>query len=158
MTEARFSFTTKVNNDLFTVRGDTIDEFVSNLEESVAAVTAVNELQEATRGVAAVVAAVPEAQVVSTNVTPTLSSAPSVAPTGAVETETDNWLNVWTYNLPDAPDLPDGRGKYALAKRKSKKGEWYTKFVDPYKGPKPFPAPAGGTVAPELWPPKRGHR
>jgi hypothetical protein len=30
MTEARFSFTTKIGNDLFTVRGDTFDEFQSN--------------------------------------------------------------------------------------------------------------------------------
>lgn len=31
MTEANFSFTTKINNDLFTVRGNTIDEFTVNL-------------------------------------------------------------------------------------------------------------------------------
>lgn len=30
MTEARFSFTTKIGGDLFTVRGDTFDEFQSN--------------------------------------------------------------------------------------------------------------------------------
>jgi hypothetical protein len=35
VTEANFSFTTKVNGDLFTVRGSTIDEFKENLVASV---------------------------------------------------------------------------------------------------------------------------
>lgn len=52
MTEANFSFTTKVNSDLFTVRGNTIEEFKENLVASI-----VNEigdhiksLQEALQG------------------------------------------------------------------------------------------------------------
>lgn len=35
MTEARFSFTTKVNGDLFTVRGDNFVEFKTNLSDAV---------------------------------------------------------------------------------------------------------------------------
>jgi hypothetical protein len=52
VTEANFSFTTKVNGDLFTVRGNTIDEFKENLVSCV--VTEIGEhvksLQESLNG------------------------------------------------------------------------------------------------------------
>lgn len=41
--EANFSYTTKINNDLLTVRGDTFDEFLKNAV-ALASVPAVNHL------------------------------------------------------------------------------------------------------------------
>lgn len=40
-TESNFSFTTKVNNDLLTVRGDTVTEFKGNLDGLLANATAI---------------------------------------------------------------------------------------------------------------------
>lgn len=45
MTEANFSFTTKIGGDLFTVRGSTVDEFKENLVASI-----VNELGDHIKG------------------------------------------------------------------------------------------------------------
>lgn len=47
--ESNFSYTTKINNDLFTVRGDTYDEFLNNAM-MVAGVPAINALLSALNG------------------------------------------------------------------------------------------------------------
>ena len=61
--ESNFSFTTKVNGDLLTVRGDTLDEFHGNLASVVAnsqaIITDIGLLQAAGHATSAVVAAAP---------------------------------------------------------------------------------------------------
>lgn len=147
-TEANYSFTTKLNGDLLTVRGDSADEFFNNIEYLDSDIlAAIGRLQEAARAVSVVTAAV--AQPVS-DPTPTYTPAPSTEPTGSLETIADRWGNQWTYGLPDAPDLPDGRGKYALKAGTSKAGKPYKAFFDPAKGPKPFPK--GQFEAEPIWP------
>ena len=49
MTEANFSFTTKINGDLFTVRGNTIQEFMQNVESARTAVASVTSLAQSTQ-------------------------------------------------------------------------------------------------------------
>lgn len=66
------------------------------------------------------------------------------------ETVSDKWGKQFTYGHPDAPDLPEGRGKYILMEAKSKEGKAYKKWVDPLKGPKPAKAD-GVEKAPDLW-------
>ena len=61
----------------------------------------------------------------------------------------DRYGNEWTYGHPDAPALPDGRGKYAKKKGTSKAGKAYVGWFDPAKGPKPF-AP-GAVEAETIW-------
>lgn len=134
MSEARFSFNTRIGGDQLTVRGDSIDEFTVNMEEATTAVAAITGLQEALRAVAVVTTAVPQATVVETQ------AAPAAAPSGGIETMTDRNGAQWTYGLPDAADLPDGRGKYALKEGVAKSsGRPYKMWCDPAGGPKPFP-------------------
>lgn len=155
-TEANYSFTTKLNGDLLTVRGDSADEFFNNIEYLDSDIlAAIGRLQEAARAVSVVTAAV--SQPANTNLVathtdpaPTYIPAPSTEPTGSLETIADRWGNQWTYGLPDAPDLPDGRGKYALKAGTSKAGKPYKAFFDPAKGPKPFPK--GQYEAEPIWP------
>lgn len=146
MSEARFSFTTKLGGDLLTVRGDSIEEFDKNVAELSYSIAEIAALQEAVRAVGVVTTAVPQAQVTQA---PTAAAAAPAAVPGGVDVETDRWGNVWTYNLPDAPDLPDGRGKYAQKQGTSKAGKPYKAFFDPAKGPKPFPA--GQVEAEPVW-------
>lgn len=92
-TESNFSFTTKVNGDLFTVRGDTVEEFKANLRDAVTleALDYAKALQEHAHGqqqpttaqaVANVQAAFPGAQVVEERPAPQpVQQFPSVAPT-----------------------------------------------------------------------------
>lgn len=67
----------------------------------------------------------------------------------SLEEVADKWGNVWTYGHPDAPALPDGRGKYARKRGTSKAGSPYVGWFDPAKGPKPFPT--GASEAPTIW-------
>lgn len=64
--EANYSFTTKINGDLFTVRGDTFEQFHNHLAEAVsnaqALITDIGLLQAAGHATPAVVAAAPAAQ------------------------------------------------------------------------------------------------
>lgn len=45
MSEAKYSITIKINGDLFTVRGDTPEEFAKNVEDATALILAVRTLQ-----------------------------------------------------------------------------------------------------------------
>ena len=148
--ESNFSFTTKVNGDLLTVRGDSIEEFTFNAGELASSLQAITELQEAARAVmgvtqaeavANVQAAVPGATVTQ----PAAAEQPQQGP----ETLADRWGNQWTYGAPGAPDLPDGRGKYALKQGTSKAGNQYKAWMDPASGPKPFPK--GSVEVKPIW-------
>jgi hypothetical protein len=76
---------------------------------------------------------------------------PTVVSSGptSIEVVKDKYNNEWTYGHPDAPDLPDGRGKYAKKKGVSKAGKNYVGWFDPAKGPKPFTV--GAVEAETIW-------
>lgn len=138
MTESTFSYTGKLNGqDLFTVRGNTIQEFNANLQSALLAVASANDLQmqllsrTGQTSMDKAIQTLQESGLVATPVT--VPSTPQ-----AIEVVKDKYGNEWTYGHPDAPDLPDGRGKYAKKKGVSKAGKAYVGWFDPAKGPKPF--------------------
>ena len=141
MTESTFSYTGKLNGqDLFTVRGNTVQEFTANLQAATLAVAAASDLQMtllSRTGQTNMDKAITALQDAGLNPQPV--SAPSTQSTPqAIEVVKDKYNNEWTYGHPDAPDLPDGRGKYAKKKGVSKAGKAYVGWFDPAKGPKPF--------------------
>jgi hypothetical protein len=138
MTESSFSYTGKLNGqDLFTVRGNTVQEFTANLQAAALAVAAASDLQMtllSRTGQTSMDKAITALQDAGLNPQPvTVPSTPQ-----AIEVVKDKYNNEWTYGHPDAPDLPDGRGKYAKKKGVSKAGKAYVGWFDPAKGPKPF--------------------
>ena len=138
MTESTFSYTGKLNGqDLFTVRGNTIQEFNANLQSALLAVASANDLQMqllSRTGQTSMDKAIQNLQNAGLLAEPvTVPSTPQ-----AIEVVKDKYGNEWTYGHPDAPDLPDGRGKYAKKKGVSKAGKSYVGWFDPAKGPKPF--------------------
>jgi hypothetical protein len=155
MTESMFSYTGKLNStDLFTVRGNSVSEFRANLNAAVEAIAEAVELQQSLNNrsggasggaYAATPAAVQVLQDAGLNPTP-VSAGSSPA---SIEVIKDRYGNEWTYGHPDAPDLPDGRGKYAKKKGISKAGKAYTGWFDPAKGPKPFTP--GAVEAETIW-------
>lgn len=148
-TEANFSFTTKIGSDLFTVRGDTVDEFTSNLRECLhsSSIDFVKALQEAiTSGTAHVPA--PQQAAPPPPTTPVVDTAPP-ASTGGIEVVTNKYGAKFTYGHPDAPDLEDGRGKYIQKDWITAKGERKRAWVDPTDGPKP--AKPGASKAATIW-------
>jgi hypothetical protein len=50
--ESNFSFTTKVDGDLYTVRADDIDTFEVHLQHAAAVISSITALQNAARGLA----------------------------------------------------------------------------------------------------------
>lgn len=144
MTESRFSFTGKLNGtDLFTVRGDSADEFAVNMKAAIAAINNARELHQALSGTNGLTSMDKAIEVLTdAGLAPT-------AVAGAIEVLKDKYGNEWTYGHPDAPDLPDGRGKYAKKKGVSKAGKTYVGWFDPAKGPKPFKP--GATEAETIW-------
>lgn len=136
MTESTFSYTGKLNGqDLFTVRGNSAPEFIANLQAATQAVAAAADLQMtllSRTGQTSMDKAITALQDAGLNPEP-VSATPQ-----AIEVVKDKYGNEWTYGHPDAPDLPDGRGKYAKKKGISKAGKAYVGWFDPAKGPKPF--------------------
>jgi hypothetical protein len=140
MTESTFSYTGKLNGqDLFTVRGNTVAEFTANLQAASLAVAAASDLQMqllSRAGQTSMDKAInnlQEAGLIASPVAATVPASPQ-----SIEVMKDKYGNEWTYGHPDAPDLPDGRGKYAKKKGTSKAGKAYVGWFDPAKGPKPF--------------------
>lgn len=148
-TEAAFSFTTKIGSDLFTVRGDTVDEFAGNARAAV-----ISELTDLCRAVAeaasgTTVDTVAMSQPLAAATHAPAAPQPAAAATGGIEIETNKWGNKFTYNHPDAPDLPDGRGKYIQKDWTTKSGARKQAWVDPTTGPRP--AKPGVEEAPIIW-------
>jgi hypothetical protein len=152
MSERVFSFTTKINGDLFTVGGQNAQEFDANLTAAI--IGGLHDkaaaLQEVIKGsaitgiaetVPTVVVAEPAPQVVTAPVT--------AAPQNALEVVQDRWGNTYTYGHPEAPVLPDGRGRYIQKDWMNKQGKRSLAWVDPTKGPKP--AKPGIEEAPLIW-------
>jgi len=63
--------------------------------------------------------------------------------------EEDRWGKKFAYGHPDAPDLPDGRGKYILKYVKLKDGTEKRVWVDPAEGPRP--CKPGAAKAKQIW-------
>lgn len=147
MTESTFSFTGKLNSsDLFTVRGNTVAEFKANLTAAIEAIAEATTLQTTLGGRGGMTSMDKAVQaLVDGGMNPTpVSSGPA-----SIEVVKDKYGNEWTYGHPDAPELPDGRGKYAKKKGVSKAGKAYVGWFDPAKGPKPFAV--GATEAETIW-------
>ena len=155
MTESMFSYTGKLNStDLFTVRGNSVSEFSANLTAAVEAIASATALQQSLNNrsggasggaFAATAAAVQVLQDAGLNPTPVAAGTSATA----IEVIMDRYGNEWTYGHPDAPALPDGRGKYAKKKGTSKAGKPYIGWFDPSKGPKPFTP--GAVEAETIW-------
>lgn len=160
-TEAAFSFTTKINGDLLTVRGDGIEEFAQNLDEvtgtyldgvllGIKALQALGAVAPILSAVAPVVDIHQGVQSTPTPNVPAYLNTPAPAPVAAgAEVMMDRYNNKWTYNDPQAPTLPDGRGAYARKDWADAKGVERHAWLDPIKGPKPFAA--GSSEAPIIW-------
>ena len=132
-TEAPFSFTTKFNGDLLTVRGETVDEFadrIMDLANDPRITDALADLQKVS-GVTVVKQTLGATEVDT-------EASPTTAAPGKPEVVTGKYGDKWTYGLSDAPALPDGRGDYVLREWTDKSGKARKAFVDPAKGPKPF--------------------
>jgi len=73
------------------------------------------------------------------------------APSGdtSVAIESDKWGKKFAYGHPDAPDLPDGRGKYILKYVTLKDGTEKKVWVDPAEGPRP--CKPGAAKAKQIW-------
>ena len=141
MTESTFSYTGKLNGqDLFTVRGNTVAEFKSNLTAALEAISEAQSLHSLliNRPAGAVYAPTNMEQAIQNLQNAGLVAEPAQTTPQAIEVVKDKYGNEWTYGHPDAPDLPDGRGKYAKKKGTSKAGKAYVGWFDPAKGPKPF--------------------
>jgi hypothetical protein len=137
-----FSYTGKLNSsDLFTVRGNSVSEFRANLTAAVEAIASATELQRSLNNRTG-------AATGGAFANNTMDTAVQASP-AAIEVITDRYGNEWTYGHPDAPALPDGRGKYAKKKGTSKAGKAYIGWFDPAKGPKPFTP--GAVEAETIW-------
>jgi hypothetical protein len=156
MTESMFSYTGKLNStDLFTVRGNSVSEFRANLNAAVTAIAEAVQLQASLSGRVAQPAGnayTPNADAAIQMLQDAgLNPQPVAAGTTpqSIEVVKDKYGNEWTYGHPDAPDLPDGRGKYVKKKGISKAGKAYVGWFDPAKGPKPFKP--GAVEAETIW-------
>lgn len=149
MTEAKLSFTAKIDGDLFTVRGDTIPEFVNSLGLATQAIEHARTLQAHARGqqgnistpshdqaVATVTASLPVAAVVEYQ--QPQAAAPQVVNASGVQIETDKFFRKFHYGLPSPHTSP--RGPMLLMEAKSKAGKPYKAWVDPSEGPR-WPGP-----------------
>lgn len=154
--EANYSFTVKFNGDLLTIRGDNANEFSQHLDAlllSDGLIKKASEVQQEVRawatlndGAAQLAAA---EQALSAAATPvaTIPAAAS-APAGAVETLPGKFPGQqYTYNLPNAPEVLNGR--MVLKEWTTKAGKRVKAWVDPLDGPKP--AKAVGPKAELVW-------
>jgi len=135
------------NGDLINIYADTQEELEKGLTSIQDLSTLISSVSQSLNGVARVIDIAKVAPAA-----PALVAVAAPAPAasaGAIETVTDRYGNQWTYGLPDAPDLPDGRGKYAKKRGTSKQGKAYVGWFDPAKGPKPFQP--GAVEAETIW-------
>lgn len=147
-TEAPFSFTTKFGGDLLTIRGESVDQFAERLIELAAdprIAEALGEVQSI-NGIAAAVSGL------NATVVATTSPVVAAATPGQPEVKMDQYGGKWTYGITDAPDLPDGRGKYVFREWTDKSGKARRAWWDPaYKGAPVQGFPAGASEAKPIW-------
>lgn len=142
-----------VSNNFCAVRANTVDILIARLNDfnsSDEIADAITSFRIATGNsqvrVAPVASGDPVASLAAAGITGTVIPA---AAKDVAETVTDQWNNVWVYEHPDAPQLPDGRGKYALKSGTAKTGRPYKAWFDPSKGPKP--CTPGATLAASIF-------
>jgi hypothetical protein len=135
-----------VSHNFCAVRGETVDELygrLTELNEHPDIDSAIAEFRSKVSGATASQAVATAASTLGATVTS--NNTPAAGP----EIETDRYGAKYTYNHPDSPDLPDGRGKYVLKEWTSKQGKDLKAWVDPIKGPRP--ARSGEAEAPIIW-------
>ena len=142
--EANFSFTTKVNGDLLTVRGDTAADFQNNLDAFLLSDVLLDKVRAFAADAAGGSMTAAEATVNAAFNNGTATANPAVAAPAApqgvapgpepVETLTDKWGNTWTYGLPNAPQSINGL--MVLKEGRAKSGKPYKGWFDRTKGPK----------------------
>ena len=128
---------------MLNIQGDDPSEFEMNLDwvrENIQGIVTVGDLL--------VAASVVTVSMGSSGPTATVQAAAPAA-SGGVEELTDKWGKRYVYGLPDAPDLPDGRGKYILKYVKLKDNSEKKVWVDPAEGPKP--CKPGLEKAKQIW-------
>ena len=140
-----------VSNNFCAIRANSVDVLINRLNEfnsSDEIADAISSFRMATgnQQVRVAPAGDPVAALAAAGVTGTVMPAAS---RDVAETMTDRWNNTWTYEHPDAPQLPEGRGKYALKAGLAKTGRPYKAWFDPSKGPKA--CTPGATVAPSIF-------
>jgi hypothetical protein len=140
-----------VSHNFCAIRANSVDELLSRLREfnatdGIEEEIATFRLSVSNNGHAAAVAAVKETlggEVIN-------QSAPAAASeVTEPEVVTGKYGEKFTYHLVDAPDLPDGRGKYVFKEWTDKNGKARRAFIDPIEGPKPAKPPA--QKAPIIW-------
>lgn len=121
-----------VSHNFCAIRAESVDELLDRLREFNAA----DEIGDEIAAFRAAVAGTPLQNAVAT-VKHELG-ATEVTESAGPEVVHGKFGDKWTYGLSDAPDLPDGRGKYVLREWTDKSNKARKAFVDPSKGPKPF--------------------
>lgn len=138
---------------MLNVRANDPDELAYLIEQAQTVVPAVVALQGSLQAAGAVASIAAPNQAPAIEATPPqVQSWAGPAATAGPEVLTDRYGGRWTYGLTDAPDLPDGRGKYVRHDWTSRDQKPYSAWKDPAaKGaPKPFtPSPSG--EAPIRW-------
>lgn len=157
MSEAPFSYTIKVGpqGNLLTCRAETYEEMIDavadmkRIEQFILTgailTTTIDPVQTAQEVLGATVIGTTETETAPQEVP---AAAPVTASAGP-EIQTDKYGAQYTYGLAEAPQLPDGRGYYVKKAWTSQKGKRLTAWVDPVKGPKPFPK--GAVEAELIW-------
>jgi hypothetical protein len=127
---------------MLNIQGDDSIEFEMNLawvRDNIQEIVSLGDLIVG----GAVVTAVTSPQGTTTVTATAPSSDTSVA------IESDKWGKKFAYGHPDAPDLPDGRGKYILKYVTLKDGTEKKVWVDPAEGPRP--CKPGSAKAKQIW-------
>jgi len=115
MNEAKYSLTIKINGDLFTVRGDTAEEFSQNVTNAHAIVDAVKALQAFSGGVAV---APKVAQTTPTYTAPVVSGEQAIV-------NTFGEMDLYNVQVSNPHSCPHGARQYKQGVNKAGK---------PYKG------------------------
>lgn len=132
-TEAPFSFTLKVNGDLFSIRGNDFFEFIANLEKAIDVIGSIRALQAAASGStqslseAFVVQSLQDAGFAPQIVSQPAETAPQTQTYGGPTEKTDKWGNRFIAGVPDTGFCQ--HGPRVKATKTSQKGTAYTAYV-----------------------------
>lgn len=132
---------------MLNIQGDSPEEFEHNLEwvtDNIQSIVAVGDLLNRAFVLTATFSQA-DSNIAATVTTPAASNGSGEG----LSIEEDRWGKKFAYGHPDAPDLPDGRGKYILKFVKLKSGEEKKVWVDPAEGPRP--CKPGAAKAKQIW-------
>lgn len=150
-TEAPFSYTIKVGpqGNLLTCRAETYEQMVDAIADLKRLVQFIETGAVLTTDPVKLAEQELGATVIEETVTPQAVPSAPTPTVGAPEVVSDKYGAQYTYGLAEAPQLPDGRGFYVKKAWTSQKGKRLVAWVDPIKGPKPFPK--GAAEAELIW-------